>query len=107
MNNKKRENNKEINMYYDTQAWQDENIDAVLRFLFEYAAPAIKQLNYQHTLNIFQQLDISSSYLLFSLVQEQLPKRAKVIFMAEDYQGKQEMLLEVMAHLVKSPLYSY
>ena len=94
-------------MYYDTQAWQDEKIDEILRFLFEYTAPSIKQLNYQHTLYTFQQLDMSSLYLLFSLVQEYLPKRAKLLFMAEDYQGKQDMLLEVMAHLVKSPCSMY
>lgn len=89
-------------MYYQTQHCYDQHIDGVLKFLFEQQHKKIKQQQYQQALAYFKQLDIAALYLLFVLVQEHLPKRAKILFMAEDYQGKQEMLLEVMAHLVKN-----
>jgi len=89
-------------MYYQTQHYYDQHIDGVFKFLFEHQPKKIKQQQYQQVLAYFKQLDIAALYLLFGLVQEYLPKRAKILFMAEDYQGKQEMLLEVMAHLVKN-----
>ena len=88
-------------MYYNTQTCYDDRIDSILHFLFDYSSTATKQLQYQKVIFDFQQLDLPALYLLFSLVQQHLPRKAKVLFMAEDYQGKQEMLLEVMAHLVK------
>ena len=45
-----------------------------------------------------QRLDIASHYLLFSLVKERLPRRAKLLFAAEDYRGKKEMIEEVMCY---------
>lgn len=87
-------------MSYDTQHWQDQYIDEVFRFLFEYAPPEMKFKRYQHIAQIFQQLDLSAQYFLFTLIQERLPQRAKYLFLAEDYQGKQQVVLEVMQQLV-------
>ena len=50
---------------------------------------------------LFQQLDLASHYLLFSLVKERLPRRAKLLFAAEDYSCKKEVIEEVMQHWVK------
>ena len=50
---------------------------------------------------LFQQLDLASHYLLFSLVKERLPRRAKLLFAAEDYSGKKEVIEEVMQHWIK------
>jgi hypothetical protein len=102
MNNKSTIIIKISNMYYQTQGWHDQHISAVLDFLFENLSLTIKQQQYQGVLAHFRQLDMPAFYLLFALVQERLPKRAKMMFMAEDYIGKQDMLLEVMAHLVKN-----
>ncbi len=44
------------------------------------------------------QLDLAAHYFLFSLIEEQLPRRAKLFFVAEDYQGKKDMIVEVMQH---------
>jgi hypothetical protein len=46
-------------------------------------------------------LDLASHYLLFSLVKERLPRRAKLLFAAEDYQGKKEVIEEVMQHWLR------
>lgn len=89
-------------MYYQTQDWHDQHIQSILTFLFDYTHPALKQHQYQDVMWHFQQLDIPAFYLLFALVQERLPKRAKMLFMAEDYAGKQQILLEVMGHLIKN-----
>ncbi|MFX2257522.1 hypothetical protein V6380_12105 [Acinetobacter variabilis] len=50
---------------------------------------------------LFQQLDLASHYLLFSLVKERLPRRAKLLFAAEDYSDKKEVIEEVMQHWIK------
>lgn len=84
--------------HYCTEQQQDEQIDFILRFLFEYAPLTTKQANYAVAAQYFSELDLASSYLLFSLVKERLPRRAKLLFAAEDYIGKQATILEVMRH---------
>ena len=84
--------------HYCTEQQQDEQIDFILRFLFEYAPITTKQSLYQQAQHTFAELDLASHYLLFSLVKERLPRRAKLLFAAEDYSGKQQTILEVMRH---------
>jgi len=83
---------------YQTQDTFDDEIDFILRFLFEYATPEQKLQSFQCAYNIFQQLDLAAHYLLFALVKERLPRRAKLLFAAEDYTGKKEVIIEVMQH---------
>ena len=44
------------------------------------------------------QLDLAANYYLFSLIEERLPRRAKLFFVAEDYQGKKDIIIEVMQY---------
>lgn len=88
--------------HYQTQDIFDEEIDFVLRFLFEYGTPEQKEQSYQQAFSLFQQLDLASHYFLFSLVKERLPRRAKLLFAAEDYSGKKEVIMEVMQHWLSS-----
>jgi len=85
--------------YYDTQN-KDEQIDGILRFLFEYQPMQMKQQLFAQTKQQFDALDIAAKYQLFALVREQLPKRAKLFFSAEDFIGKQQVILDVMQYLV-------
>ncbi|WP_288688622.1 hypothetical protein [uncultured Acinetobacter sp.] len=85
--------------YYDTQN-KDEQIDEILRFLFEYQPMQMKQQLFAQTKQQFDALDIAAKYQLFALVREQLPKRAKLFFSAEDFIGKQQVILDVMQYLV-------
>ncbi|KAB0624548.1 hypothetical protein F7P75_13030 [Acinetobacter gandensis] len=85
--------------YYDTQN-KDEQIDEILRFLFEYQPMQMKQQLFAQTKQQFDALDIAAKYQLFALVREQLPKRAKLFFSAEDFIGKQQAILDVMQYLV-------
>lgn len=71
-----------------------------MQFLFEYAPAELKQKRYPQVLQSFQQLDLSAHYFLFALIQERLPKRAKLLFLGEDYLGKKMLILEVMQHMV-------
>jgi len=73
-------------------------IDCILRFLFEYQPVEQKQQIYRSVYTLFMQLDLAAHYFLFSLIEEQLPRRAKLFFVAEDYQGKKDMIVEVMQH---------
>ncbi len=86
---------------YQTEQMFDEDIDFILRFLFEYESAEQKQKTFDQAQALFQQLDLASHYLLFSLVKERLPRRAKLLFAAEDYSGKKEVIEEVMQHWVK------
>lgn len=72
--------------HYQTQDIFDQEIDFILRFLFEYDTPEQKQESFEQ------------AYALFSLVKERLPRRAKLLFAAEDYRGKKEMIEEVMCY---------
>lgn len=85
--------------YYDTQN-KNEQIDGILRFLFEYQPMQMKQQLFAQTKQQFDALDIAAKYQLFALVREQLPKRAKLFFSAEDFIGKQQVILDVMQYLV-------
>ncbi|MGE4316988.1 hypothetical protein [Acinetobacter sp.] len=87
--------------HYQTQNIFDQEIDFILRFLFEYDSPEQKQQSFAQAQALFQQLDLASHYLLFSLVKERLPRRAKLLFAAEDYSGKKEVIMEVMRHWVE------
>ncbi|RZJ20960.1 MULTISPECIES: hypothetical protein [unclassified Acinetobacter] len=86
---------------YQTQDNFDQEIDFILRFLFEYDTPEQKQGSFNQAYAFLQRLDIASHYLLFSLVKERLPRRAKLLFAAEDYQGKKEVIEEVMQHWLR------
>jgi len=86
---------------YQTQDNFDQEIDFILRFLFEYDTPEQKQGSFNEAYAFLQRLDIASHYLLFSLVKERLPRRAKLLFAAEDYQGKKEVIEEVMQHWLR------
>lgn len=86
---------------YQTEQMFDEDIDFILRFLFEYESAERKQKSLDQVQALFQQLDLASHYLLFSLVKERLPRRAKLLFAAEDYSCKKEVIEEVMQHWVK------
>jgi len=44
-------------------------------------------------------LDLASTYLLFTLIKEKLPKRAKLFFAGESFDGKEEMIYEVIQTL--------
>ncbi|EXA57876.1 hypothetical protein J504_3431 [Acinetobacter baumannii 348935] len=86
---------------YQTEQMFDEDIDFILRFLFEYEPAEQKQKSFDQAQTLFQQLDLASPYLLFSLVKERLLRRAKLLFAAEDYSGKKEVIEEVMRHWIK------
>jgi len=64
---------------YQTEQMFDEDIDFILRFLFEYESAEQKQKSFDQVQALFQQLDLASYYLLFSLVKERLPRRAKLL----------------------------
>lgn len=86
--------------YYDTYN-NDEQIELLMRFLFEYQAQVYKQEQHQHVVAVFQELELASKYQLFALVRERLPNRAKHLFSAEDFSGKQHVILKVMHHLTQ------
>ena len=81
-------------MYYDTQAMQDENINLILNFLFQFHQT--KNISLNQVIQIFESLDIASTYLLFSYIHDYLPRKAKLQFAGENYQGKKQMIIEVM-----------
>ncbi|MDM1345081.1 hypothetical protein HXZ95_12700 [Acinetobacter pseudolwoffii] len=83
---------------YSTEDIFDEQIDCILRFLFEYQSAEQKQQRYIPVYNLFMQLDLAANYYLFSLIEERLPRRAKLFFVAEDYQGKKDIIIEVMQY---------
>ncbi len=83
---------------YRTEDTFDEPIACILRFLFVYQPVEQKQQLYIPAYTLFMQLDLAAHYFLFSLIGEQLPRRAKLFFVAEDYQGKKEMIVEIMQH---------
>ena len=87
--------------HYDTLHQCNEEIDFVLAFLFDNIYVEEKQQHFQYVKAVFENLDLSSQYFLFSLIQERLPRRAKLMFIGEDYIGKKEFILEVMQHRLK------
>ena len=89
--------------YYNTDN-NDEQIDAVMRCLFQYQPEAVKQVQYKQIQEIFLNMDVGAHYQLFAFIHERLPMRAKMMFCAEDYQGKHQTVLEVMAHVCKRPV---
>lgn len=84
--------------HYQTQDIFDQEVDFILRFLFEYETHEQKRKSFELAHALLQQLDLTSHYLLFSLVKEHLPRRVKRLFAAEDYKGKKEVIEEVMQH---------
>ncbi len=52
---------------YQTEQMFDEDINFILRFLFEYESAEQKQKSFDQAQTLFQQLDLASHYLLFSL----------------------------------------
>lgn len=79
----------------------DSKINDIMIFLFEYQCSKIKSQKYPCVLQKFNQLDIAATYFLFDLIEERLPHRAKLLFAGENYQGKRDSVLEVMAHNAK------
>ena len=84
--------------YYDTNN-QDHHIQQILSYLFDYQGTDIKKEMSGKVLGLLESLEIQSTYQLFSLIQDYLPHRAKLMFAAEDFVGKKEMLLEVIEHI--------
>ena len=85
-------------LYYDTDN-QDQRIDFILRFLFDYQPNHIKASQYKEVIEALEGLEIAAMYQLFALIKEQLPFKAKLYFAAEDYEGKKMMILEVFVQL--------
>lgn len=83
-------------MKYDTHQWFDAEIDNIMKYLFVYRCPQVKQQQYESVVETFTHLDLATTYVLFDLIQERLPRRAKLLFAGEDFQGKKETVLEVM-----------
>lgn len=48
---------------YQTEQMFDEDIDFILRFLFEYESAERKQKSFDQVQALFQQLDLASHYL--------------------------------------------
>lgn len=88
-------------IYYDTMHMNDERIDKIYRFLFEYQKPEIKHRTYIEVKTLFETLDLPAMYFLFSLISEKLPHRAQLFFMGEDFLGKRDAVLEVMQSKVE------
>ncbi|MDM1281692.1 hypothetical protein HXZ64_12100 [Acinetobacter indicus] len=86
-------------MYSYNTDTHDQQLDAILRFLFEYQPQSEKLFAYQPVKTLFEQLELSAMYQLFALIHEQLPRKARLLFAAEDYRGKQALVLEVMQHI--------
>ena len=79
--------------------WFDHSIDQIMIYLFQYQCAKIKAQHYDEIVNCFHNLDLAAHYFLFDLIEERLPHRAKMLFSGENYQGKKETILEVMAHI--------
>ena len=74
----------------------DTDIQSILDFLFNAKSLTPKQQNKVQALNSFNGLDLAATYQLFALIQNYLPKRAKLLFAGEDYLGKKQVVLEVI-----------
>ena len=83
-------------MYYNTSDWYDDKINFILNVLFNTTSRSFPAITIKRALSYLNELDIAATYLLFSLVCEHLPYRAKMVFAGEDYQGKRQTLIEVM-----------
>lgn len=75
-----------------------------MKFLFVYKSTESKQQQYQEIVQTFLNLDIASTYFLFDLIQERLPRRAKLIFAGEDYQGKKRNRLGSYAKFINTQI---
>lgn len=64
-------------------------------------SPKWSNAQYKQIEEIFLNMDVGAHYQLFAFIHERLPMRAKMMFCAEDYQGKRQTILEVMAHLCR------
>ncbi|ANF82984.1 hypothetical protein A3K93_12815 [Acinetobacter sp. NCu2D-2] len=86
---------------YDTNN-QDFEIQQIMAYLFGCELSEHKSNSYPAILEKFEQLEMDAMYQLFALVQEQLPKRAKLFFAGENFMGKKQVIEEVMYHLFKN-----
>lgn len=84
--------------YYDTDN-QDHHFQCILSYLFEFQNLEDKRKDYAKVRMTFEILEIQAMYQLFSLIQDYLPRRAKLMFAAEDFLGKKAVLLEVIEHI--------
>lgn len=57
-------------MYSYNTDTHDQQLDAILRFLFEYQPQSEKQFAYQPVKTLFEQLELSAMYQLFALIHE-------------------------------------
>ncbi len=87
-------------MTYDTTDWYDEKINFILTLLFSRGRSPNKAPEVKQAIQYLDELDIAATYFLFSLICEQLPHRAKMLFAGEDYEGKRQTLIEVMRHRI-------
>lgn len=90
-----------IMSYYDTDN-QDHHIQHILSYLFEFQSLEVKKKDYEKVRMSFEILEIQAMYQLFSLIQDYLPRRAKLIFVAEDFLGKKQVLREVMEYIAEN-----
>lgn len=101
---KKRPNHKKFKTEVIRCIGIEQKIILIKRWIVFYGSclstslPNKKQQLYIPVSTLFMQLDLASHYFLFSLIEERLPRRAKLLFVAEDYQGKKDTILEVMQH---------
>ena len=77
----------------------NESIQNILNYLFQYQHTNQKKQDYPSIYAQFEHLDMAAQYVLFSLIEKQLPRRARLLFVGETYQGKQEAVYEVLAHV--------
>lgn len=74
----------------------DENIAFILEFLFAFSSTEVKQQQRHQAIEHFLKLDIAATYVLFSVIRDRLPNRAKCLFSGEDFQGKRQTVLDVL-----------
>lgn len=81
-----------------------QQINEIMQYLFVYQSSLDKKVQYHQMLSTLENLDLIAHYALFSLVDRQLPHRARMLFAGETYQGKLEFLREVFAHVADLPM---
>lgn len=88
-------------MTYDTTDCYDQKINFILGLLFGEIASPHQSIEVSQALHYLDELDIAATYRLFSLVCDNLPYRAKMLFAGEDYHGKRQTVKEVLQQRVR------
>ena len=79
-----------ITMNYDSE------LHAILDFLFAFGSVKTKEAQRETVIEQFEALDLAANYVLFSIVRDRLPHRAKCLFSGEDFAGKRQIILDVL-----------